>query len=119
MSLFLQGIQVPKKLTEGMKHDSGKPRVDLLSPHFLLGTAQVLDFGAKKYEPYNWAKGIMYSRVYAATLRHLLAFWSGEECDEESGIHHLLHASCCIMFLVHYETVRETYKEFDDRPQIF
>jgi len=102
-------------LTEGTKLDEDKVPVDLLSPLWLLATSQVLDFGAKKYEPYNWAKGISYSRVYAALNRHLMAWWVGEDEDEETGIHHLAHASCCLMFLTHYELVGGRYREYDDR----
>lgn len=104
------------KLVEGTKFDTDKLPFDLLSPDYLYGTVAVLKFGAEKYEPYNWAKGILYSRVFAALQRHLWAFWSGEDIDEETGLHHLLHASCCLMFLVHYEAHPEKYTEFNDRP---
>jgi len=102
-------------LTEGTKYDSDKLPFDLLSTDFLNGTCEVLAFGAKKYEPWNWAKGIKYSRVFAALMRHLWAFWRGETNDPETGIHHLFHASCCLMFLSHYESNRRKYRKFDDR----
>ena len=31
------------------KQDGGKPRMDLIAPEFLFGTANVLTYGAKKY----------------------------------------------------------------------
>lgn len=108
-------------LVEGAKFDTGKTRLDLLSPVFLEQTAEVLGFGADKYEAHNWAKGIAYSRVFAALLRHLWAWWRGERLDPESGLTHLAHASCCLMFLVHYEHYtrqgdnHDGYKMFDDR----
>ena len=103
-------------LTEGTKHDGGKLPLDLWSPDAIEETARVLGFGANKYEPYNWAQGIKYSRVFAALLRHLWAFWRGERLDRETGLHHLGHAMCCLMFLLHYEMNRRKYLEFDDRP---
>lgn len=103
-------------LPQGTKFDDGKLPLDLWSPYALEETAKVLAFGAKKYEPYNWAKGIKYSRVFSALLRHLWAFWRKEKLDPETGIHHLAHAMCCLMFLLHYEMNRRKYHDYDDRP---
>jgi len=100
--------------TEGTKHDEGKVPLDLLAPEFLYGTAQVLAFGAQKYEAYNWAKGMKWSRVFAALMRHMWKWWSGEKLDPETGMSHLWHAGCCLMFLMAYEA-RGTGT--DDRPE--
>lgn len=99
----------------GVKFDSEKNRIDLWSPYAIEETAKVLTFGANKYEPYNWAKGMDYHRVYRAALGHMLSFWRGEDNDEETGISHLAHAMCCMMFLLHYEATGQ-FKEYDDRP---
>lgn len=105
---------IPQQMIkEGTKHDSGKVGVHLLPPDPLIEIAKVLDFGAKKYDPYNWSKGIKYSRLYGALLRHMWAWWKGESSDSETGLSHLAHAGCCLLFLLQYETTR---KEFDDRP---
>lgn len=88
---------------KSLKNDQGKPPLHLLDPEFLIGTAAVLDFGQRKYSAWNWARGTFaWSRLYSALLRHLLAFWSGEEIDSESGLPHLDHAACCLMFLRRY-----------------
>lgn len=102
-------------LVEGTKFDEGKNQLDLWSPYAIEETGRVLTFGAAKYEPHNWTKGIKYSRVFGALLRHLWSFWRGEKFDEETGLHHLAHAMCCLMFLLHYETAPSDYTEFDDR----
>lgn len=103
------------KLAEGTKNDQGKPTYDLIAPDFLDGIATVLEFGARKYEAHNWAKGIKYSRFFSAMMRHLWAFWRGEALDEETGLHHLYHAACCLMFLSHYEHKKRKFREYDDR----
>lgn len=105
------------KLKEGTKYDDGKPALQYWSPWALEETARVLAFGAVKYEAWNWAKGIKYTRVFGAMMRHLWAWWRGEQFDEETGLHHLAHAMCCLMFLLHYEKLAESYKEYDDRWQ--
>lgn len=82
----------------GTKHDSDKPRMDLLDHYFLEGVASVLSFGAAKYSAHNWRQGIPLSRLIAAAYRHLGAFNNGEDLDPESGKNHLFHLGCCIMF---------------------
>lgn len=102
-------------MEQGIKNDQGKVRLDLYPPEALIGTSEVLTFGALKYAANNFRLGILYSRVFAALLRHLLAWWMGEELDPESGKPHLDHAGCCIAFLQTYIRHPEKYKEFDDR----
>lgn len=65
--------------------------------------AAVLAFGAQRYGRHNWRQGMRWSRVVAAALRHLAAFERGELRDQESGLHHLGHFGCCLMFLAVYE----------------
>ena len=105
------------KVDEGTKHDSNKVRTDLYPTASFLGTCRVLTHGAKKYAARNWEKGILYGRVYGALLRHLFAWWAGEDIDPESGEHHLDHAGCCIAFLQHYTKHPAHYGSFDDRPR--
>ena len=80
-------------MNEAQKHDSEKKaRPELLAPMFLLGIARVLASGAIKYAAGNWAKGMAWSRVFGALLRHLFAWWAGETYDRETGESHLYHA---------------------------
>lgn len=86
-------------MAEGLKYDSGKPRMDLLDPAALEGVAAVLTFGAEKYAAHNWRNGINVSRLIAASYRHLGAINQGEDIDPESGLPHVDHLGCCVMFL--------------------
>lgn len=99
-------------MTEGLKYDTGKPPIDLVDSETILAIATVLAYGAIKYEPHNWRKGIAWSRLYAGVQRHLLAFWAGEEIDPESGLPHLAHAGCGLMFLQWHSNHRA---DLDDR----
>jgi hypothetical protein len=83
----------------GQKFDGEKPRMDLIDPSFQIALADVLTYGAREYSAHNWRNGIDASRLYAALQRHLLAFWGGEDIDDESGLPHLSHAACELMFL--------------------
>lgn len=95
-----------------MKHDQGKAPMSLLDRHALEQIAAVLGFGAKKYAAHNWRGGIAYSRLLDAALRHLMAFADGEDLDPESGLPHVAHAGCCIMFLL---GMMNTRADLDDR----
>jgi hypothetical protein len=100
--------------TGAVKADVGKVRVDLLPVHPLTEIARVLTFGATKYDERNWEKGFDWSRIYGAALRHLLAWWDGEDLDPETSMSHLAHAATCVMFLLEYE---KTKAGVDDRPR--
>ena len=90
-------------MSSAIKHDGNKVRMELLAPEFLYGIASVLTFGAKKYAAGNWARGMEWSRPFGAMLRHLFAWVGGEREDKETGLSHLYHAGCCLMFLCAYE----------------
>lgn len=90
--------------TAGRKDDQGKNRLDLIEPEFIEGVGKVLTFGAEKYEENSWQKvENAENRYYAAAMRHLLAWRKGEKIDPESGLNHLDHVACNIMFLQHFE----------------
>lgn len=103
-------------MSGGRKYDDGKVPLDLVAPTWVEGVGEVLKYGADKYEPWNWARGMKWSRVYAATLRHLFKWWMGEEVDPETGQSHLYHASCNLMFLSEY---KKHGLGQDDRPTYF
>lgn len=84
------------------KHDQEKIPLELLSPVALNMIGEVMAFGAKKYAAHNWRKGMVWSRLLGAALRHILAYMGGEDKDPESGLSHIAHAGCCIMFLLEY-----------------
>jgi len=91
----------------GLKYDNGKLRYDLYPLDAYKGCTEVLTFGAVKYAPNGW-KTVQdaENRYYAALIRHLNAQknhadngGSGLALDEESGLPHLDHAQCCLIFL--------------------
>lgn len=96
------------------RSNSGKVKFSLLPMQLLHGVVRVLEFGRRKYAEWNWTKGGKWSSPFDCMMRHLIKWWYyGEEDDEESGLGHLEHALCNILFLIHY---RDTYMEGDDRP---
>lgn len=90
--------------SSGIKHDDGKLPLSLIPKEAIDGLARGLQYGARKYAKHNWAKGMDWSRVYDAGMRHMTAWNAGEDKDPESGLSHLDHALCCLAFLAAYES---------------
>lgn len=67
----------------------------------LLEVAKVMAYGASKYGVGNWTKdGVTYNRYYAACMRHMLQWQSGEDLDSETSINHIAHAASNLLFLL-------------------
>lgn len=119
------GVQL--KQEPGMKFDGGKVRADLWYLPFLDEVHAVLVFGADKYSvrgqdgvtvletgAWNWARGMSYSRLFNSASRHLWAWWwRREDCDSETGLHHMAHLTACAMFIFGLQRLR---RGADDRP---
>jgi hypothetical protein len=99
-------------MSNAQKYDDNKPPLALLSGIALEELGRVLAHGAEKYEEDNWRKGFEWRRLISASLRHILAFNDGEDKDPESGLSHVAHAMCMLMFLLEHET---THRDLDDR----
>lgn len=99
----------------GEKYDGGKPLMGLLYSdcnQALMSIVKVLTFGANKYEPRGWdAVPNAEERYTDALYRHLSAHHRGDIVDEESGLTHLSHAACNIIFLLELEKEKEISDE--------
>lgn len=103
--------------TGGRKFDGGKLEYGLLPPIALEETVRVLTFGAQKYERGNWMRVPDAKRRYFDALqRHLWAWQKGEVIDPESGLHHLAHAMCCLMFLYEHD-VKYSVESLDNNSE--
>lgn len=86
---------------KGMKFDSGKLDYTLVPWDGMDEVVKVLEFGAKKYARDNW-KHVEHAetRYLAAAFRHIIKYNEGEATDKETGLSHLAHATCCMLFLL-------------------
>lgn len=100
----------------GAKYDGEKLRWDLIPWDAMEEVARVYTLGAKKYADRNWEKGILYNRIMAALLRHLLAWYKGERCDPDNGQPHLASVVWNSLALLAYERRGMDGGDFDDRP---
>jgi hypothetical protein len=77
---------------------------------------KVMTFGATKYAPNNWRRGMKWSRCINSLKRHVSAFEKGVDYDEETGLMHLEHAATNIAFLLEYYRI---HPELDDRQHTY
>lgn len=80
----------------------------------VLHGAHAMMNGAAKYGPFNWRSKKVQADIYVdAAMRHLAAWFEGEENAEDSGVHHLGHAIACCAILL---DAQETGNLVDNRP---
>ena len=96
----------------GKRYNEGKLKWSLVSWKALEPMVQVLMFGAKKYDSWNWSKGVKYTETCESLQRHMNAFIQGEDNDPESKLSHVGHILCNAMFLSYMFLFR---KDMDDR----
>lgn len=87
------------------KKDFGKDQWYLMPFETLRDVVKVLMFGTSKYTPFGWQVVVRDNpkRYFDAAIRHLAAWQSGEKQDSETGISHLAHATCCLIFLLWHD----------------
>lgn len=91
-----------------------KPRLDLVPSALGIYASLAMRNGAEKYGPFNWREKPVRAHVYyAALLRHLAAWFDGEDEAEDSGAHHLAHAAAGLAILL---DAMATGNLIDDRP---
>ena len=86
-------------MSKGDRFNKGKPRWGLVPQSALIPMVRVLEFGAEKYDEFNWMKGLDIVGICESLKRHLDAFMEGEDDDPESGLSHIGHIQCNALFL--------------------
>lgn len=85
------------------RYNTNKLRWSLVDFPSLGEMVRVLEFGAEKYAPNNWKKGLNRDEILESIQRHLVELNSDQELDEESKLHHMGHVMCNAMFyLFHF-----------------
>lgn len=116
---FHASIEETLDKNPAIKFDTGKRDWSLVPFEAFETMVDVLEFGKKKYSAWNWASdgGFSHTRLLNSLMRHMFAYSSGEDTDPESGLSHLGHAQCCLMFLTYYKKYPEKFPK-DDRNTI-
>ena len=89
------------------KYDGEKTRLDLVEPSLIEAVGRVRTYGVSKYKAEQSWRNVEPSRYIAAAMRHFEAYRKGEKDDPESGLPHLWHCACNIMFLIEMEETKK------------
>ena len=101
MEDFESRIEAQRKPITGVKFDKDKPDWSLLPLDVMEEVVQVLTLGNTKYSRDNWKHlGDAENRHFAAMMRHVSTWQSGDKLDKETGLSHLSHAMCNLIFLL-------------------
>lgn len=104
-------------MAEMHRFNAGKPQLSFIPTSFHLAMlrelvdydrplveeiSKVLTFGAAKYARNNWRKSGSWCKVADSASRHILWHMEGQAIDMESGLPHLAHIGCNILFLIEF-----------------
>jgi len=95
------------------RFNTGKRQWSLVDFKSLEPLVKVLEYGAVKYSPHNYKKGLPITETCESLLRHTMAFLEGEDIDPESGLEHVGHIMANAMFLAY--NMREKKEIYDNR----
>jgi hypothetical protein len=100
----VQQVQLAREASnqKALRYNEGKIEWSLVDFKALEPMVRVLMFGAKKYSPNNWKKGLPIDKILDSMIRHLVEIQEGKALDEESRELIVGHVLCNAMFLSHF-----------------
>ena len=106
------------KITDGLKHDGGKARLDLVPPEIIEAVGTVMTHGAEKYGEGSYRQ-VEPKRYRAALMRHICKWMKDPHgTDEDSGLPHLWHIACNVAFLLELDKPTDTQQIVTFAPEI-
>lgn len=96
---------------KALRYNQGKLKWSLVDFDSLKPMIEVLMFGAQKYAPDNWKKGLDKKEILESLQRHLIELFNEEPIDKESNLRHIGHILCNAMFYAYFENKEISEKE--------
>lgn len=109
----------PEYKTSNPKDSVGVKKVPLhvVSSPVMMEVGLAMLEGDRKYGGHNYrVAGVRASVYYDALMRHMMAFWEGEDTDSESGLSHITKA-LSTLFVLRDAMLNDMWT--DDRPPKF
>lgn len=98
-------MAVTKETNPKAAFGAAKPGLSVIPSTALYALAAAHMDGAYKYGAHNWrVSGVDARTYYDAAMRHLTAFWEGEDLAPDSGVPHLAHVMACCAIILDAET---------------
>ncbi len=88
---------------KALRYNEGKPKWSLVHFKSLEPLVRVLMYGADKYAPDNWKKGLDKKEILDSMQRHLCELIDGNKLDEESKMEHIGHIMANAMFYSYFD----------------
>lgn len=88
---------------QALRYNANKLDWSLVHNQALEPMVRVLMFGAEKYSPDNWKKGMPKKEILNSLRRHVNDLMDGIEFDKDSGLHQIGHIMCNCMFYSFFE----------------
>ena len=86
-------------VTDGLKHDGGKPRLSLVPGEAIEAIGAVMTHGAEKYSANSWRQ-VAPERYRDALMRHVCKWLKDPHgLDDDSGFPHIWHIATNAAFL--------------------
>lgn len=104
--------EISEVLQRGLRYNTGKAQWSLVDMPSLEPMVRVMEYGAGKYAPHNWKKGMAHTQIADCLMRHLFAWLNGEDNDPESGQSHIAHVQANAMML---QFNIKNHPDLDDR----
>lgn len=111
-----RGKETIVESSSGGKKGQKPERYSLLPIEALDHVARLYAAGAEKYDDHNWRAGYDWSLSYDALMRHVTAFWAGEDIDPEWGERNIPHLAAVAFHAFTLLVFMENNPEFDNRP---
>ena len=106
------------KITDGLKHDGGKPRLSLVPGEAIEAIGAVMTHGAEKYSPNSWRQ-VDPKRYRDALMRHICKWLKDPHgLDDDSNLPHLWHIITNAAFLCELDKPRK-YNRIDELSEAF
>ena len=110
----LSRMEERRVTAEGRKDDKDKLDWALLPLYPIREVIKVLMWGEKNYDRNNWQLVVdARLRYYNAAMRHITEWFGGKKNDNDTNLHHLAHAVCCLLFLIWLD--KKGYKDADKK----
>lgn len=100
MSKSTEGDQVHYVTGAKRSSDAERFRADLISPIGLMAVAETCAEGARKYDDFNWEKGMPISDLLNHAIIHIYKYLAGDRSED-----HLAHAAWNLLAAIHSEAL--------------
>ena len=98
--LIDKGYNIKGEADMDNKHDKGKYKPSLIYTSLLEELSKVRMYGKELHGSFTSWEGVEPIRWLDAAIRHIRAVMDGDILDKDSGIYHLSHAACSIMYAI-------------------